>query len=293
MPAQLLDGKTMAAEIRGEVAKDVAELRAKGVPPGLGVVLVGDDPGSQLYVRNKHKDCAEAGIESFSHEFDSSVSEERLLGVVGELNADPRVHAFLVQAPLPEHIDERKVINAIDPNKDADGFHPVNVGRTLIGEPGFAPCTPYGIQVLLQRSGVEIEGKHVVIINRSNIVGKPLAALLIQKAPAANATVTICHSRTPDIPAFTRQADIVVTAVGRVAYLTPDMIQEGAVVVDVSMNRIADASRKSGYRFVGDCDYEAVAEKAGAITPVPGGVGPMTRAMLLVNTVEAARRTLA
>ncbi|MBI4558704.1 MAG: bifunctional methylenetetrahydrofolate dehydrogenase/methenyltetrahydrofolate cyclohydrolase FolD [Candidatus Hydrogenedentes bacterium] len=288
--AKIIDGNLIAAMIREEVKAEVAALKRHGVTPGLAVVIVGEDPASQLYVRNKHRDCTEVGIESFGFELPADASEERVLGLIADLNRDARVHGFLVQSPLPDHVDERKVVNAIDPDKDVDGFHPVNVGRMLIGERALLPCTPHGVQQLLVRSGYDPAGKHVVIVGRSNIVGKPLAAMLMQKASGANATVTVCHSRTPDLAAHTIRADILIAAMGQPEFMKADMVKAGAVVIDVGITRVPDASKKSGYRFVGDVDFEAVSEKAAAITPVPGGVGPMTRAMLLKNTIEAARR---
>lgn len=287
--AKLIDGKRIAAAIRAEVKADVAALTGKGRQPGLAVVLVGDDPASHVYVRNKEKACGDVGMASFVHRLPGDVSERRVLGLVGKLNDDPRVSAFLVQSPLPKHISESKVINAIDPAKDADGFHPVNVGKLLIGEPAMRPCTPWGCQELLLRSGYDPSGKHVVIVGRSNIVGKPLAALLIQKAAGANATVTICHSRTRNIAALMRQADILVAAIGVAGFVKARMVREGAIVLDVGINRVEDPASERGWRLTGDVDFGPVSKKARAITPVPGGVGPMTVAMLLKNTVEAAK----
>ena len=290
MTATVIDGKQMAEEIRGEVAEGTRAFRQRcSVTPGLAAVLVGGDPASAIYVRNKRRACDEADMFSETFELPEETPQRELIGLVRELNADPRFHGILVQLPLPAHIQEREVILAIDPDKDVDGMHPVNGGRLLEGNPRFLPATPAGVQQMLVRSGNDPSGKHVVIVGRSNIVGKPLAALLLQKAPGANATVTVCHTGTRDLPALTRQADIVVAAIGRPRALTADMVAEGAVVIDVGINRVDDATRKSGYRLVGDVDYDAVAEKASAITPVPGGVGPMTIAMLLTNTLRAAR----
>ncbi len=291
--AKIIDGKAIAAEIRGELKNEVASLTAQGVRPGLAVVLVGDDPASQVYVNNKRKACEEIGVESFAHFPPADTSEDHVLGLVGELNADPRVHGILVQLPLPRHIDETKVLNAVSPDKDVDGFHPTNLGKLLIGEDTFVSCTPQGCQELLMRSGYDPAGKHVVVVGRSNIVGKPLAAILMQKAPGADATVTVCHSRTRNLPEITRQADILVAAMGSPYFIKADMVKEGVVVIDVGTSRVEDSSRKSGFRLAGDVDFDAVFPKAEAITPVPGGVGPMTIAMLLKNTVKSARRAAA
>ena len=288
--ATVIDGKLMAEEIRDEVAEETRAFRERsGVTPGLAAVLVGGDPASAVYVRNKRRACDEADMFSETFELPEETSQEELIALVRELNADPRFHGILVQLPLPAHIEEREVILTIDPDKDVDGMHPVNGGRLMEGNPRFLPATPAGVQQMLVRTGNDPGGKHVVIVGRSNIVGKPLAALLVQKAPGANATVTVCHTGTRDLPALTRQADIVVAAIGRPRALTADMVADGAVVIDVGINRVDDATRKAGYRLVGDVDYDAVAEKASAITPVPGGVGPMTIAMLLTNTLRAAR----
>jgi methylenetetrahydrofolate dehydrogenase (NADP+)/methenyltetrahydrofolate cyclohydrolase len=288
--AKLIDGKKIAAEIRSEVKAEVAALKKKGITPGLAVVLVGDDPASHVYVRGKARACEELGMNSFVHKLPANATERRVINLVKKLNGDPRVHAFLVQSPLPKHMDENKVVTMIDPAKDADGFHPVNVGKLLIGEPGMLPCTPRGCQELLLRTGVNPAGKHVVIVGRSNIVGKPLAALLIQKAEGANATVTMCHSRTKKLASITKQADILVAAIGVPEFIKGRMIKEGAVVIDVGVNRVEDKSRPKGYRLVGDVDFKAASKKARAITPVPGGVGPMTIAMLMKNAVAAAQR---
>jgi len=291
MAAQLLDGVATAQRLRAQMAQEVSALKQRGVTPGLGFVLVGENPASQAYVRMKKKACAEIGIVSHDFELPATISQDELLALVHKLNADTDVDGFIVQLPLPKHINEDAIIAAIDPRKDVDCFHPVNVGKLCIGATdGFFPCTPYGVVVLLQEYGIDTAGKHVVIMGRSNIVGKPLANLLVQKRAGANATVTVCHTGTRDLAQYTRQADIVVAAIGRPNTLSADMIRPGAVVVDVGINRVEDASAKNGYRLVGDVDFEAVKEKASWITPVPGGVGPMTIAMLLQNTLKAAQR---
>jgi methylenetetrahydrofolate dehydrogenase (NADP+)/methenyltetrahydrofolate cyclohydrolase len=290
MTAQLIDGRAIAAEIRAELRERVRALEKRGVIPGLVFVLVGENPASISYVRSKAQASEELGVRSQTIRRPEDVSQEELLALVGELNADPAWHGMLVQMPLPSHIDEDAVARALAPEKDVDALHPQNMGRLLRGEPTFLPCTPAGIQQLLLRSGHDPARKHVVICGRSNIVGKPLAALLMQKRPGANATVTVCHTGTPDLAEVTRRADIIVAAMGSACAITADMVREGAVVIDVGNNRVPDASRKSGYRMVGDVDFEAVSEKAAAITPVPGGVGPMTVTMLLSNTVQAAER---
>jgi methylenetetrahydrofolate dehydrogenase (NADP+)/methenyltetrahydrofolate cyclohydrolase len=290
MAAQILSGDEVARQMRREMQEEVARLQAEsGVVPGLAVVLVGDNPASVSYVTGKEKACAEVGIRSVPHKFDADLSEAALLALIGQLNADPTIHGILIQLPLPRQIDESRVLLAIDPSKDVDGFHPVNLGKMLIGQECFLPCTPHGVQQLLLRSGVPIEGRHVVVVGRSNIVGKPVANILFQKQPGANATVTICHTGTPDMGYFTRQADILIVAAGRPNTVTADMVREGAVVVDVGVNRVPDASRKSGFRLVGDVDYAGVSAKASAISPVPGGVGPMTITMLLYNTIRSAK----
>ncbi len=292
MAARVLNGNEIAAEFRAEVAVSAGQLAStSGVIPGLAAVLVGDDPASAVYVRNKGRACAEAGIFSEIFYWPSHARQDNLLAFIDRLNADSRFHGILVQLPLPEQLDETTVIQRVDPRKDVDGLHPVNQGRVLQGEPAFLPCTPSGVQQLLLRSGYDPAGKHVVIVGRSNIVGKPLAALLMQRAPGGNATVTVCHTRTRDLLDITRQADILVAAMGVPGAIGADMVRKGAVVIDVGINRVDDASRRRGYRLVGDVEYEAVAAKAEAITPVPGGIGPMTIAMLLKNTVEAARHT--
>ncbi|MGK2965296.1 MAG: bifunctional 5,10-methylenetetrahydrofolate dehydrogenase/5,10-methenyltetrahydrofolate cyclohydrolase [Tepidiformaceae bacterium] len=293
MTAQIIDGTAIAAQIRSEVAAEVAELVAAGVKPGLAAILVGDDPASVSYVSSKAQDCAEVGIFSETFHLPAETTEADLLALVGRLNADSRFHAILPQLPLPRHMNERTIIDALDPAKDVDGLHPHNLGRLLRGQvDGAIPCTPHGVVQLLRRTGNDPAGKHVVVVGRSTLVGRPLAVLLSNKAEGANATVTICHTGTPDIGHFTREADIVVLAAGHPKTLTADMVRPGVIVIDVGTNRIDDASRARGWRLVGDADYPAVREVASWITPVPGGVGPMTRAMLLVNTIRAARRTL-
>ncbi len=292
MRAKIIDGKAIAAEIRNEVKVGVDELKASGITPCLAAVLVGDVPASQVYVRTKRKACEHVGLSSVLHTPAGDIPEAQLLALIDQLNDDPAVHGILIQLPLPDHVDEAKVIERPSPSKDVDGFHPSNVGKLVIGMDTFKPCTPAGVQELLVRSGIEIAGKHAVVIGRSNIVGKPMANLLVQKHKDANATVTVCHSRTRDLAALTRQADILVAALGSPHIVTADMVKEGAVVIDVGINRVDDASAKKGYRIVGDVDFDAVSQVASAITPVPGGVGPMTVAMLMVNTLKAARMTL-
>lgn len=286
MTARIIDGKKIAAEIRGEVAGKVEELGGKGVTPGLATVLVGDDPASKVYVSAKRKACSEVGIKAWDHDLEASTPQEDLLGLIADLNSDDGVHGILVQLPLPEHIDEEAVLNAVATHKDADGFHPYNLGRLLAGEPVTPPATPAGIQQLLIRSNVETSGAEVVIVGRSNIVGKPMGALLVQKAEGANSTVTICHTRTRNLAEHTRRADILIAAIGRAHAIAADMVKEGAVVIDVGMNRTEQG-------LVGDVDFDTVKEVASAITPVPGGVGPMTIAMLLSNVVSQTKRSLA
>ena len=291
--AKVLDGRTMAQEIHAEVKADVDELRRKhGVTPGLAAVLVGDDPASAIYVRNKGRACQEVGIYSQTFNLPADTSQEELQTLIQRLNDDAQFHGILVQLPLPEHLNEGLAIGAVSPQKDVDCIHPLNLGLLSQGNSDFVPATPAGIQQLLLRNGYNPEGKHVVICGRSNIVGKPLAILLMQKRSGANATVTVCHTGTPDLGAMTRQADILVAAMGRPRFITTDMVRDGAVVVDVGINRVEDASRRRGYRLVGDVDYDALLDKVEAITPVPGGVGPMTIAMLLVNTITAARLSI-
>ncbi len=289
MAAELIDGKKLAAETRAQIAEGVAALKAeKGVTPGLAVILVGDNPASVSYVTAKEKACTDAGMYSREIRLPASVAEADLLAEIARLNADPAIHGILVQLPLPKGFDEKKVIDAIAPEKDVDGFTPVNVGRMLIGEDCFLPCTPHGIIKLIEVTGMDLAGKYAVVIGRSNIVGKPVAALLSRKS--VNATVTLCHTGTPDVGAFTRQADVVVVAAGRPNTLTGDMLKPGAVVIDVGVNRVPDATKPNGYRLCGDADFASCAAVASAITPVPGGVGPMTITMLLWNTLESARR---
>jgi methylenetetrahydrofolate dehydrogenase (NADP+)/methenyltetrahydrofolate cyclohydrolase len=289
--ASLIDGTALAKRIRSDVASDVAELRGRGIVPGLSVVLVGDDPASAVYVGAKEKASREAGMTGETIRLPFDTTQDELLGLVERLNHDDRVHGILVQMPLPRQIDPDTVIRHIRPDKDVDGFHPVNVGKLLIGHTdGFAPCTPAGVQRMLVEYGVETRGANVVVIGRSTIVGKPMAALLMQSGAGADATVTVCHSRTRDLAAHTREADILIVAAGRARMIGADMVKPGAVVIDVGMNRIPDATTKSGTRLVGDVDFEAVRQVASLITPVPGGVGPMTIAMLLRNTVRAAQR---
>lgn len=292
MTAKIIDGEAIAAEIRNEVKVGVDELKASGITPCLAAVLVGDVPASQVYVRTKRKACEHVGLSSVLHTPAGDIPEAQLLALIDQLNDDPAVHGILIQLPLPDHVDEAKVIERLSPSKDVDGFHPSNVGKLVIGMDTFKPCTPAGVQELLVRSGIEIAGKHAVVIGRSNIVGKPMANLLVQKHKDANATVTVCHSRTRDLATLTRQADILIAALGSPHIVTADMVKEGAVVIDVGINRVDDASAKKGYRIVGDVDFDAVSQVASAITPVPGGVGPMTVAMLMVNTLKAARMTL-
>jgi methylenetetrahydrofolate dehydrogenase (NADP+)/methenyltetrahydrofolate cyclohydrolase len=285
MTASIIDGKAIAAEVRKEVAEAVATLGDQGITPGLATVLVGDDPASHVYVRNKRKACAEVGIKAWDHDLPASIPQDELLALIRDLNSDSGVHGILVQLPLPEHIDEQTILDAVDPLKDADGFHPHNLGRLLSGSAIVAPATPAGIQELLVRSNVETAGAEVVIVGRSNIVGKPLAALLMQKGPGANSTVTVCHTGTRDLAGHTLRADILVAAIGRAHAITGPMVKPGATVIDVGINRV-----ESG--LVGDVDFAAASEIASAITPVPGGVGPMTIAMLLKNVVKLAGREI-
>jgi len=292
MTARILDGVAMGRAIREEVAVEAARLRAQGITPGLAVVLVGENPASQVYVRSKGKACEEAGMHSVTVKLPETTSEADLLATVDRLNADPAIHGMLVQLPLPKHIRSDAVLRRIDPSKDVDGFHPVNVGKLVLGDPtAFRPATPYGVQQMLIRGGVEIKGANVVIVGRSNIVGRPLANLLIQDGPGGNATVTICHSRSRDLPAIARGADILCVAMGKPEFVTAEMVRPGAVVIDVGINRVDDPKHAKGYRLVGDVAYEPVSRIASAITPVPGGVGPMTIAMLLANTLQAVRQS--
>ncbi len=287
--AQLISGTAIAADVRSDVATGAAEfLQSHGRKPSLRVVIVGDNPASQSYVRAKARAAGEAGIDAETLPRPADLSEDDLLSLIADLNADLEVDGILIQLPLPDHVDEAKVIRAIDPAKDVDGFHPENVGRLVLGEETLEPCTPAGIVEMLKRTGVETSGAHTVVVGRSNIVGKPMASLMLRRG--LDSTVTVCHSRTRDLPSITRQADILIAAIGRAEFVTADMVKPGATVIDVGINRVEDDSRERGYRLVGDVAFEAVSEVAGAITPVPGGVGPMTIAMLLQNTLEAARR---
>lgn len=288
METKIIDGKQIASDVRADVAKEVAELKEKGVFPCLAVILVGENPASVSYVTGKRKALAEVGMVDKSITLPESTGEDELLKLIDELNKDDSVHGILVQLPLPKHINEDKVIMAICPEKDVDGFHPVSVGNMMIGRPGFLPCTPHGIIVLLEKMGIETSGKHAVVIGRSNIVGKPVSILLARKE--TNCTVTMCHTGTKNMAEITKQADIVVVASGRPHTLTCDMVKEGAVVIDVGVNRIPDDSKKSGFRLVGDSDFDDLVGKVSYITPVPGGVGPMTIAMLMQNTLESAQK---
>lgn len=293
MAAAIIDGKHIAETIRQELAEEITQLQAEHhLTPGLAVVLVGENPASKVYVRNKNKACRDIGIYSEQHNLAEETSEQELLELIQQLNHDEKIHGILVQLPLPDHIDEHKVINTILPEKDVDGFHPVNIGKLMIGEKGFRPCTPFGVQKMLSYSGVTIAGAHVVVVGRSNIVGKPIANMLLQKQPEANATVTVCHSRTKDLAAITRQADILIAAIGQPEMITAEMVNENAVVIDVGVNRVEDPASKTGYRLVGDVKFDEVSQKCKAISPVPGGVGPMTITMLLYNTVESAKQSL-
>ena len=291
MNAKLIDGKKLAAETRAEIARGVAALKAeRGVTPGLAVILVGDNPASVSYVTAKEKACREAGMLSREIRMPATIAEDELIAAIEKLNDDPAIHGILVQLPLPKGFSEKRVIDAIAPEKDVDGFTPVNVGRMLIGDDCFLPCTPHGIIKLIEVTGMDLAGKHAVVIGRSNIVGKPVAALLSRKS--VNATVTLCHTGTKDLAAFTRTADVVVVAAGRPNTLTGDMLKPGAVVIDVGVNRVPDATKPKGYRLCGDADFDSCAAVASAITPVPGGVGPMTITMLLWNTLQAARNSV-
>lgn len=289
MSATIIDGKAIAAQVRGEVAEKVSALKAKGITPCLAVILVGENPASVSYVTGKQKALAEVGMADRSLHLPESTTEEELLKIIDNLNKDTAVHGILVQLPLPEHINEEKVLLAIDPEKDVDGFHPMNVGNLVIGKKAFLPCTPHGIIVLLEKMGIETRGKHAVVIGRSNIVGKPVSLLLARKE--TNCTVTICHTGTKNMAEMTRQADILIAATGRPHTVTKDMVKPGAVVIDVGVNRIPDDTKKSGFRLTGDCDYADLLETASFITPVPGGVGPMTIAMLMFNTLESAENS--
>jgi len=292
MTAQIINGNEIAKQIREELKKEIQELKAKyNLVPGLATVLVGDDPASKVYVGQKEKACHELGLYSDRRDLPGNTTEEQLLDLINNLNNDPKIHGILVQMPLPKHINETRVLYAINPKKDVDGFHPVNLGKLMIGEPDFIPCTPHGIQQLLIRSGINTEGAEVVVVGRSNIVGKPIANILLQKQKGANATVTICHTATRDIASHTRRADIIIAAAGKPKAITADMVKDGVVVIDVGVNEIGKTPE--GKRIlVGDVDFETIKEKARAITPVPGGVGPMTITMLMLNTVKAGKMSI-
>jgi methylenetetrahydrofolate dehydrogenase (NADP+)/methenyltetrahydrofolate cyclohydrolase len=291
--ARLIDGNAIGATMRQELAGDITALKKKGITPGLAVVLVGDNPASQVYVRMKGKACDEAGLYHETIKLPQDTTEADLMGLLERLNANHQIHGILVQLPLPKQIDTNRALHRIDPRKDVDGFHPENVGKVAVGDPsGFRPATPYGVQQLLIRTGVETKGAHAVVVGRSNIVGRPMAALLLHDAPGGNATVTVCHSRTRGIEQHTRRGDILIVAIGKPEFVTGDMIKPGAVVIDVGVNRVDDPTRKQGYRLVGDVKFDEAKQIAAAITPVPGGVGPMTITMLLYNTVQAARQWL-
>jgi len=292
MSAKIIDGNAIAAAVRAEVKEDADRLRGRGIEPCLAVMLVGENPASKVYVGMKEKKCAEVGIRNVDERLPANTPQEEILAILDRWNADESIHGILVQLPLPDHVDERTVTERILPEKDVDGFHPVNVGRMSAGDPdAFRPCTPHGVQVMLKHIGWDPAGKHAVVVGRSNIVGRPMATILSQKEPFANATVTIAHSRSHDLPGVCRLADLLVVAVGRPESVTGDMVREGAVVIDVGVNRVDDPSTEKGYRLVGDVAFDEAKDKASWITPVPGGVGPMTIAMLLRNTVTAAART--
>jgi methylenetetrahydrofolate dehydrogenase (NADP+) / methenyltetrahydrofolate cyclohydrolase len=291
--ANLIDGRAIAEKVYVDLRREIAELKTKGITPGLAVILVGDDPASRAYVRSKDKMCRELGLHSVKLELAASTTQADLLSRVGELNADPSIHGILVQSPPPQHIDEAAIVRALDPRKDVDGFHPENVAKLVLDDPsGFVPCTPLGVQRLLIESKINTNGAHVVVLGRSMIVGKPLALLLMQKNEKANATVTVVHSRSRDLAETIRSADIIVAAIGRAEFVKADHVRKGAVVIDVGINRVEDAAIERGYRLVGDVAFDEVSKKASAITPVPGGVGPMTIVMLMSNTVKAAQQSL-
>ena len=293
MTARVLDGAALGKVIRQEVTDEVAALKQKGITPGLAVVLVGENPASEVYVRNKGRACTEAGMHSVTVKLPATISEVELLATVDQLNHDHSIHGILVQLPLPQHINGERVLHSLDPAKDVDGFHPINVGKLVLGDPtGFRPATPLGVQQLLIRSQIETRGAHAVVVGRSAIVGKPMANLLIQDGPGGNATVTVCHSRSRDLPTVTRSADILVVAIGKPEFVTGEMVRPGTVVIDVGINRVDDPASRKGYRITGDVKYPEVAKVASAITPVPGGVGPMTIAMLLQNTLQAVKQNL-
>ena len=287
----LIDGKKVSQEIKDELKIKIDSAKNKlGLVPGLVTIIVGENPASQIYVKMKNKACAEIGMYSEKCELDSKISEAELLKIIGKYNNDDKINGILVQLPLPNHIDENKVIEKISPSKDVDGFHPVSVGNLVIGKQTFLSCTPYGIWELLKRYKIETKGKHVVVVGRSNIVGKPIANIMLQKAEGANSIVTVCHSAAPDLSYFTKQADILIAAIGRANFITSEMVKENAVIVDVGINRIDDPNSSKGYKVVGDVDFDSVSKIAEAISPVPGGVGPMTVAMLMKNTVAAATK---
>ncbi len=287
--ATIIDGKQTAAEIKIELTQEVSELKAKGIVPKLALLLVGNDPASEVYVNNKEKFCNAIGVDSIIERHPDSITEKEILDIIDTWNASKDIDGILVQLPLPKHIDETKILLAIKPSKDVDGFHPENVGRLVAGLPCYIPCTPQGIYELLKRYKIDTVGKHIVVVGRSNIVGKPIANLLIQKTPNANAVVTICHSAANNIADYTKTADIIIAAIGVPAFIKKEHIKDGAVVIDVGINSVSDANSPKGYRLVGDVDYNGVLDKVSAITPVPGGVGPMTIAMLLKNTIQAAK----
>ncbi len=293
MAAKIIDGKQVAADMRAELKEKVAKLKDRGIVPGLAVVLVGEDPASKSYVTAKERACEEIGIFSDDNRLDANTSQEDLMALVEKLNNDPKINGILVQLPLPKHLNESEVLLKINPDKDVDGFHPINVGKMVVGEEAFLPCTPHGILQLLKRNNIPTEGAEVVIVGRSNIVGKPVANMLIQKNDMGNATVTVCHTRTKNLKEHCLRADIIIAASGRPNTVTADMVKDGAVVIDVGVNRVEDATKKRGYRLVGDVEFDAIKEKASYITPVPGGVGPMTITMLLFNTVESAEKAAA
>ncbi len=291
LPANLIDGNAIGATMRAELGGEITKLTKTGITPGLAVVLVGDNPASEVYVRMKGKACDDAGLYHETIKLPKDTSEADLMALLERLNASPKIHGILVQLPLPRQIDTNRALHRIDPRKDVDGFHPENVGKVVVGDPtGFRPATPYGVQQLLIRTGVDTKGADAVVVGRSNVVGRPMAALLLQDGPGGNATVTVCHSRTRHIEQHTRQADILIVAIGKPEFVTGDMVKPGAVVIDVGVNRVDDPSRKQGYRLVGDVKFQEAKQVASAITPVPGGVGPMTITMLLYNTVQAARQ---
>ena len=286
--ALIIDGKAIAAQVRSEIEKEIKALQGRSVTPGLGVILVGENPASMTYVKMKQKMCEELGIITKEFLPDAGITQEELMSLTNEFNSDPEIHGILIQLPLPDHIDEESALSNLSPEKDVDGFHPVNVGKMTLGEGGFTPATPAGIIELLMKSGNDPEGKHVVIIGRSRLVGRPLLNLLTQKRKGGNATVTLCHTRTKDLSSHTNRADILIAAAGMPEFIDGSMVKKGVVVIDVGTNRVKDSSKKSGYKLVGDVHFDSVSEKAAAITPVPGGVGPMTIMMLMKNTVKAA-----